>query len=158
MITQIGGEELVNRLRLFMEGCKKTKMSADTQRSRLRVLALALASLSVVSDVFVATLGASEAEIVAARSSSSPPVPSPVGPFLELWLEGVEDLPLLALGLAWAVVRNPEINPRLFELANDFKARVDSALAALPPSTETLLRSGAGGAAGGGGGARGGRG
>ena len=106
MLTQIGGEELVNRLRFFMDGCRKMNMSAETQSSRLRVLALALASLSVISKVFVTTLGASDAELLAVRPSSSPFGACAVGSFLEMWLEAIEELPLLALGLIQAVTRN----------------------------------------------------
>ena len=70
------------------------------------MFALALASLSVISKVFVTTLGASDAELLAVRPSSSPLGAYAVGPFLEMWLEAIEELPLLAVGLIHALTRN----------------------------------------------------
>lgn len=80
-LTQMGGIEFVDRLRRFMEICKVKPPTSEAPGGkqlwnlpRLRILALALSSLSVLSDVLIDSLAASDAAVLAARPVVPPKV------------------------------------------------------------------------------------
>jgi len=151
-LTQLGEDEVVNRLRDFMESCKvrrKVNMMGVPQgkqqwkKSPLRILALALSSLTVFSDVFVkmlagpgvaarqAAANAASSKAAAAKekvdkketphqSSCAPPAPRSTESFLEFWTEviaSVEKVPVLALGLARAATKERDVLRGLIKLA-----------------------------------------
>jgi hypothetical protein len=144
-LTQLGEEEVVNRLRDMMEGCKiKRKVNnmgtplgkQQWKVNQLRILALALSSLTVFSDVFVKMLAGPGIRAVAARQAAAvdagsaeavgetegkvdkkqlschPPAPRSTESFLEFWIEviaALEKLPVLAFGLARAATKDRDV-------------------------------------------------
>ncbi|GAB5032165.1 Hypothetical protein NocV09_00801320 [Nannochloropsis oceanica] len=178
-LNQLGEKEVINRLFDFIEKCKIQRKKnvfgvpqgkQQWKVSQLRIVALALSSLTIFSEIFVkmlagpgiralaarqaasgtnvskamdATIGKMTQKHGSRRTSSHSPAPRSSEDFLELWIEviaSVENVPVIAFGLARAATRVRDVLRGLCNLAAYSGSNVGRLARALAMLTTTRAR------------------